>query len=747
MLTLRLHLQQARRATKASSVCAPTPATSASAQESPRPLIRSVELSQSAGSSADSDSGSQPAAPVTPEPVNEHHNHYHHHHQQQQRCASAPPGDVRRESVVRTNTTFLGATSYTSIFTEGLGNDAAVAADLEAPTLQDVVTVSHDRIARGCQILSFLRDRVMVLRFISRWYELGEGTGGICIEFIMREWLMKLSQHHGGVLAEQNPDKMRRLSELIWCNTREPSTCNAQTTAIEWARLATGQNLRWEVIGLMALGVGLCANCLDPSDQFLSEHKVTRQALSRKMVEVAEACISFCRECESLGDLFIWLLLEYAGLIAVLKGDGSYACYVASGEVNNAAVAMGMHQGIAGRGADKAPFFLVELRKKVFTGIYYMEISVAALLGRPPRLSHRHCIVEAPLDLTDGQLVLQGRELDEALAELDASGFNKIGRIQRSTWLRTCLGFAKRREDILDLALGHYSREEVLQRAEAIQAQSEGHWASLPDFLRCTRNEVIDLRSLGPLQALFRTVGRQASRANELLLQRVLIRKTGASSEKLIAVAQAIFADIMQITQRHDIASMFQMDFAALLVAHGLRSGAIIAVELLKQEQLPTYPERPLLPRSQTIQDLAVFAARLGTIDPSDGTFAMCNQGRKAITRILDKILAPGPPSACHCQQQQQQQQQHPQQQYPLKQVQQGDPGQQMNLDASNSSHHAAPPHDSGTLGGAVDVMAGGGIGMDANPGFSQDDSFLQWLETMDWEKGDSWRADTWNGL
>ncbi len=607
-----------------------------------------------------------------------------------------------------------------------------MAADLDAPPVQEIARVTQDRITQGCKILSFLTDKAMIHRFISRWYELGEGTGAICIEFIMKEWLQKLWQHHGVALATQNPDKIRRLSELIWRNTQQPLVFNDKTTALEWARLATGQNLRWEVVGLIAVNVGLCVNCLDSSDQFVSEHKVTRQGLSKKMMDVAQTCLNFARECEMLGDIFVWLLLEYSALMAVLKGDENYACYLASGEVNNACISMGLHQGVKANGA--IPFFLSELRKRTFTVVYSMEISVAAFLGRPPRLSYRHCVLEAPLDLSDHQLYLEGRELDAAIAELDADGFNKTGQIQRSSWIRTWLGFAQRREDIVELALGYYTRDEVLERAATIRAKTDQHWNNLPLFLRRTRDDDIDFTRMRPLQALFYSVVRQGSRANDLLLQRVLIRKTGASSEKLIAVAQAIFKDVLQITQRHDIASMFQMDFTALLVAHGLRSGAIVAVELLKQEQLPVYPEKPLLPRSQTIQDLSIFAARLGTIDPSDGTFSMCDQGRKVITRILDKILTPNPAAS----------QQQPPQPHQLHPQQQGLGPMYLDASTSQIAPEAGLGNDA-SVAPAVGVVDGP-ISMEPMFGYGQDIDFIQWLESMDWEKGDTWRTDTWNG-
>ncbi len=83
-----------------------------------------------------------------------------------------------------------------------------------------------------------------------------------------------------------------------------------------------------------------------------------------------------------------------------------------------------------------------------------------------------------------------------------------------------------RREDILDLALGDYTREEVLQRAEVIERKIEEHWRSLPPFMIKFRTEFIDFRKLKPLDLLYRSALRQGARANDLLFQRVLIRKS-----------------------------------------------------------------------------------------------------------------------------------------------------------------------------------------------------------------------------
>lgn len=134
-----------------------------------------------------------------------------------------------------------------------------------------------------------------------------------------------------------------------------------------------------------------------------------------------------------------------------------------------------------------------------------------------------------------------------------------------------------------------------------------------------------------------------------VVLQRVLIQKAGASPASLISMTRRVFKDIMQTTERLQVTPIKSVNTTHLMAMHGLRCAAILAVELLKQEQLPVYPAEPLLPRSQTIQDLSVFVAKLGTMPDINCLESLCEQGRKVLTRILDKILTPAPASEKPC--------------------------------------------------------------------------------------------------
>ncbi|KAI0403367.1 hypothetical protein F4802DRAFT_571935 [Xylaria palmicola] len=643
------------------------------------------------------------------------------------RAASAPPLHSHRcdGEPGRVNPGFFGTTNYMCIFSENLGNLGVVSAELEGPELPRL-TISHDQIARGSQMLSFLKDSSLVHDFVNRSFEIGDGVDNICIEPVMKQWLMKLWTHHGDTLRKGNPEKLRRLSELLWRNTMTPIAVREDMDYKEWALQATGMNIRWEIVGLVAALVGQCATTLSRSDLLLTQHKVSKPVLARRMSEIASTCLNFCRDCEALDDLFVWLLVENTILTASIKGDGSYAVYRETGEIINAVVAMGLHLDVK-QGKPRIPFFLEQLRTRVAVGAYSTDVSMSSYLGRPPRLSYRYCNLEPPLDIPDSHLIAGEDEIARTLASLDENGYNTAGKVSRATWMKTWLGFAPRREEVLDLALGRYSREEILRRAEEIQKTSQAYWESVPLFVRSVTedsSEYDDGRSQKrrPIETLLQITLNQGFRANELLLQRVLIRKTGASWDKLVEVASAIFEDILEISKRHDLASVLQSNMAALLAIQGLRSAAVVAVELLKQEQLPNYPKNPFIPRSRTIQNLSVFAARLGDVDPSDGSFTVCDQGRKVITRILDKILSPPNllerPVASHM---------HHEQQQHRAEVDEG-----MGLDVFQGE---TVHHQEWAVPDPLDFQMGeANWGIDA-PFLGHDSDFVHWLESVDWER------------
>ena len=62
--------------------------------------------------------------------------------------------------------------------------------------------------------------------------------------------------------------------------------------------------------------------------------------------------------------------------------------------------------------------------------------------------------MQLPLGLELESLHLQGRELEEAVNELDSEGWNTSDSLRDSQWTRAALIVSMIREDILELSLG-----------------------------------------------------------------------------------------------------------------------------------------------------------------------------------------------------------------------------------------------------------------------------------------------------
>lgn len=552
------------------------------------------------------------------------------------RAGSAPPLSDLSETWPGKHG-FLGFTSHTSIMIEELTRLGITSSGLEPATAVHKKPIPYERIASGCRALSFLHNRAMIDRGIDLFFQSIECIHIHCGEFIVRQWLSQMWFVHGEVLLNQNPEQIRRLSHLLCENTATPQVFDGRTTASLWICSATGAHIRWGVIAMIANYLATYAMVTNSSDPFFQEFNVDRKSLLDDMTEVSDVSLRLCRESGALDDIFICALLEHYNITKYTKGEACYTTYCIGAEVNSALITMGLHQEIKADG--QVPFFLAELRKRLRAIIYTAEISIATFLGRPPRLSHRYMNLDPPLDLTDPQLFSENpQELAVAIAHLDEQGFNRDGDIGHVSWIRSSIGFMTRREDILELSLGNFTSDEVRENADIIQRKTEAHWGALPQVLLNLKGGEFGLETQKVIELHFQNVFRQGPQVNSLLLHRVLMHKAGTGPMGLIITAQTILSDVMRLYKRVEMSAA--TSFIYFLAVHGLRSAVILAVELLKQEQLPVYPNEPLLPRSRTIQDLCIFTDKLSDLNPMFGDKELCEKGRKLISRVLDKILS-----------------------------------------------------------------------------------------------------------
>jgi len=488
---------------------------------------------------------------------------------------ASPEGSM---SFRETKVGFLGPTSYNAVFTENPQSLGIVEAEEE--DLPSLAPLPAEKIDAGAEVLALLRDIPLYEKFTQRWFDLCDGI--VVMQPAYRIWIDELWAEWGGLLTEGKPDQLRSLSELVWRNTRRPMKVHGQMTAREWAKSASGRGLRWEIVGIILSMAGLIAINLSNWDTIfdnIRDRYVDRATFAERMRKASEFCLCFCYESEVLNDIYVCFMYEDLVLVECLKGDAHYAAWQRTGEVCDAIVAMGLHQG--NRMDAETPFWLAELRKKIFISAYGRDKVVATFLGRPPRLSYRYCKMEPPLDLADEHLFLEGSELDAVLATLDSNGWNTSGNLNRNTWLRVWFQHCRVREDILEIALGSED-EDVTFRSQQIRQRLDRLHASYPDFMRVTPEEVLTKtdghlgsgfgfarseKNMRQVNAIFTLCIHTGIAHTEFLLLRAMINRGNADYKELIPISRRMLSLVLLAQSRREFFRDFQGDLIYLVSA------------------------------------------------------------------------------------------------------------------------------------------------------------------------------------
>jgi hypothetical protein len=117
-------------------------------------------------------------------------------------------------------------------------------------------------------------------------------------------------------------------SAHIFENSFRPLTLEKECTVDQFVDMITGQNLRWEVVGMFYTAVGLAAMTVDDchlvSQGSAERYGIdTRRRLGRKMLEASDTCKALCERAGQLTDPESWLYCENAHLSTLVEGDAS----------------------------------------------------------------------------------------------------------------------------------------------------------------------------------------------------------------------------------------------------------------------------------------------------------------------------------------------------------------------------------------------------------------------------------------
>jgi Fungal specific transcription factor domain len=347
---------------------------------------------------------------------------------------------------------FLGSTSFSSVY-QGLQTlHPELPGNGDATHSRRENFYSYDRdskIRNGAACLSLLQNMPAYDPLLRKW-RLGAKLYMTAPWLVACDSSMRTEVYDLLGTSDEMDEQLLRISARIFANTLRPLDLQRGCTLDQYGDKFTGENLRWEAVGIFFSAVGFAAMVVeDVGAEPNSSEK--RYVLAKQMLEASDTCISFCEEFQQLTDPEMWLVCDNLHMCTLVEGDASYHTWRRLGNLISACVAKGLHGEIE-VSAD-VPFWMSELRKRLFASTYIFDKTISNFLGRPPRLPRKYCTMQLPLDLELNHLRLPDTELEDVVNRLDQHGWNTDTSLGGMVWIRCHFILSMICEDVLELAL------------------------------------------------------------------------------------------------------------------------------------------------------------------------------------------------------------------------------------------------------------------------------------------------------
>ncbi|CAD6589419.1 MAG: hypothetical protein ASARMPRED_004039 [Alectoria sarmentosa] len=531
---------------------------------------------------------------------------------------------------------FLGSTSYSAVFTEGQSHiiieDNALSREIKNRGSQPSKLPSWDssKVMEGAEILSLLAGLSRYEPALNRWYKVQCIT---TITYYIRECIALVPPELKGNHVRSK--SLVTLSHKVFLRTSTPCSLDAKISSREYPSFLMGENLCWEIVGLILTTLGLSAISMDEVQIYDEcDSETNWKDLALQLLRAGDQCIVFCEQFGHLKDIGVTLILMNFILHTQVYGDADYHCWRKSGDLTTALFALGLHQ----EPKSELPFFLAEMHRKLFWFAYMSDKNFATFFGRPPMINGKYCLCKMPLDLEDNQLALEGEALARALNDLDPEGWNPNSAAGNASWLRVSFISTKFREEILELSLG-VGTDDLDERARSLKERLRQSEKSLPLKLRDRPDRWVLERTVA--ENFFLLSKHLDFVYNDFLIERTLVKQLRVSPTELVTVSTSLLSSMLILTGNRHRQGWYANDLPWLIALYALPPAGVLALELLHHSRNKLQANYNF-PRSEIIQKLSNLISSIDFIvRPTNGNFIICGQAKKMLQAILDTVLSP----------------------------------------------------------------------------------------------------------
>ncbi|KIH87273.1 c6 zinc finger domain containing protein [Sporothrix brasiliensis 5110] len=501
---------------------------------------------------------------------------------------------------------------------------------------------------------AMIEEGAQVLELLARLF-----TQGI-VQQLFAEWMGKgLEVHLGSLLVRPFLDSFDRvldtpslLSRRLFHATKVPTDVDSSASLNDFADKYTGRNLRWETVGLILALAGNAVSKLRAPHAVLYRTEQERHALGRQLLHASNTCATFCESLDILNDVQIIFLYESFLLHSVYFGHQSFRVWGRLNTAINALFGRGIHQRLErdarerdGGSGHGLPFFLVELRKHVFALLYSSDINFSVFLGRPPRISKRHCVIHMPLDVNPEAYQLAGEALEDHLRQLDEAGWNTLGQIRTHAVIRWSMITSQIREEALEAIIGGHGSNELPERLAltALRTKIADAWRALPSYLAVPACEVWRARRPGQQTDTLYLIRLYYLQTLFLIEWTASVHGT-ANLDALFVVASDLLAWVNEaIIMRERLNRLGLNTLAWRVSAFGLpAAGALAKCLLASASTTAAWTASSGATFTKAIRDLSVLIAHMDYLyDSSDGNDKLFIRAKGILIRVLESTLSP----------------------------------------------------------------------------------------------------------
>ncbi|KAG9202098.1 hypothetical protein G6514_004766 [Epicoccum nigrum] len=255
-------------------------------------------------------------------------------------------------------------------------------------------------------------------------------------------------------LQHPTSEDLHALAQKITRNTQKPLQVPPDTHANTFITLFTGDNLRWEFLGLVFAwaGLSLSMSMLNDKGFATTPDGISKTSFAHLLTACSDACITLCRQNTHTNDILTWCLYENLILLTFQHGEASHASWQRLGDLSTDILALGLHKEPTATSI--SPVFLIQARKKLFSAAFRVDKSISTFFGRPPRIPGHYCDVGLPLDVDDNIFHQENFCVDHLRSVVNMAGWNIDCEIRPASWIRMRYSVSKVTEEILELSLG-----------------------------------------------------------------------------------------------------------------------------------------------------------------------------------------------------------------------------------------------------------------------------------------------------